>query len=63
MTFTTRAEAENYITTSLGEYAADHDVEAIADRLYDIAGGTWDIQHINHDIFWAVVADHATEEN
>lgn len=62
ITIDTRTQAEQHIITSIeaGDATRDEfDIEAIADSLYDIAGGTWDIQHIDHDMFWAVVAEHA----
>ena len=60
-TIDTRDAAEAYIITAIeatGIASRDeYDLTAIADRLYDLAGGTWDIQHIPHDTFWATVEE------
>lgn len=57
----TRTDATNYVTTAIEAGAAtadEFDVDAIADALYDIAGG-WDFTSVDHDEFWAVVVDNA----
>ena len=60
-TIDTRDAAEAYIITAIeatGVASRDeYDITAIADRLYDLAGGTWDIQHTPHDTFWAIVEE------
>lgn len=62
ITIDTRTAAEQHVITVIeaGDATRDEfDIETITDRLYDLAGGTWDIQHIDHDQFWAVVEEHA----
>lgn len=61
-TYTTRNEAINQeIITPLGEYAAQHDVDAIADAVLTTTGEGIDYRYIlREDIdFWDVVAQHA----
>lgn len=61
-TIDTRTAAEQYVIDVIEAGDATRavfNIEAIADRLYDRAGGTWDIQHIDHDAFWSVVEDGA----
>lgn len=61
-TYTTRDEAiDREITTPLGEYAAQHDVEAIADEVLTTTGEGTDYRYtLREDVdFWDVVAQHA----
>lgn len=61
-TIDTRTAAEEYVIDAIeaGDATrADFDIETITDRLYDLAGGTWDIQHIDHDLFWKTVEEGA----
>ena len=55
----TRTDATDYVTTSLGEYADQHDTDAIVDAIYDENGGTWDFTDFDTDRFWAIVEEHA----
>lgn len=72
MRYTTKTDAiEQAILPALGEYAADHDIDAIFDEafayridtndrgqeLLDSAGYE---QTVDTDDFWAIVAKHAT---
>lgn len=58
-TFTTMDEAREYVATTLGEYAADHDVEAIADAITEWSAGKLIIKpEYDEDedaAYWAVV--------
>lgn len=54
----TRQAAEQYVSSALGDYAAEHDVPAITDALYDLAG-SWDVRQVDPDRFWSVVQRHA----
>lgn len=63
----TRTEALDHIATSIAgpsnETAPDDfNTDAIADDLYAAAGGTWDISHLDHDVFWQSVERHAKEQ-
>ncbi|QUL80641.1 hypothetical protein [Brevibacterium sp. SMBL_HHYL_HB1] len=57
-TIDTRTEAEQYVIDAIEAGDAtrhEFDIHAITDHLYDLAGGTWDIQHIEHEHFWRAV--------
>lgn len=57
-TIDTRARAEQYIIDCIeagDAHRTEFDIEAITDHLYDLAGGTWDIQHIEHGDFWRAI--------
>lgn len=61
-TYTTRDEAiHNEIILALGEYADEHDIDAIADEvLISIGEGTQYRIILNEDVdFWAVVEANA----
>ena len=58
----TRRDAVDAITTAIAAgdaHADDYDVDGIADRLYDLAG-SWDVDQVEPEEFWAVVEAHAT---
>jgi len=56
--FTSRQDAIREITSTLGEYADQHDIEAIADEaLTTDASGYSIIEDENR--FWEIVAKHA----
>ena len=60
--YSTRDDAIHYeIILALGEYADEHDIEAIADQvLTTTVGVTSYYYHLNEDVdFWAVVEDNA----
>lgn len=62
ITYTTRNEAiDQEIITPLGEYADQHDVDAIADEVLTTTGEGTDYRYtLREDIdFWDVVAQHA----
>lgn len=63
--FTSRYEAiERAIVPSLGEYAGEFDVEAIAAECVDLIPGTrmWTVT-VDADTFWEIAARHdLTEE-
>lgn len=58
VTFTTRTRAiEQVILPALGEYAADFDIDAIADEVL----GNYEhgyVQKVDTDEFWEIVAKH-----
>lgn len=57
----TRATATAYITDAIDAgdaSAADVDTEGLADRLYTLAGGSWDFDGIDTSVFWAAVQDY-----
>lgn len=63
----TRIEALDYIATCIAGPSRENDpaafdIEAIAEELHVAAGGTWDLSHLDHDVFWSAVARHAKEE-
>lgn len=62
-TYTTRDEAIKYeIIEPLTDYAADHDIEAIADEVIDSIGEGVDYRFIcavEDDEFWEIVQKHA----
>lgn len=63
-TYTTRAEAiDREIIEPLGEYAAVHDVDAIADTVLTTTGHGTDFRYTNRvDVdFWDVVAANALD--
>ena len=68
-TFTTMDEARDYVTSILGEYAADHDVDAIADTVTEWSAGKlilkpeYDDEDGASPSFWAVVEDNPTTPN
>lgn len=68
--FTTITDVYNDIRTALGEYAEDHDIEAIADEAYEYrtsedADGNQILtsagfeQIVDTDDFWAIAEKHA----
>ena len=66
VTFTNRREVEAYVQDALQEHVvASHtvNISAVVDELYAIAGGSWDVQHIDDDVFWATVTRHQNNEN
>lgn len=66
-TYTTRTEAiEREIIEPLGEYADDHDIDAIADETIIETGEGVNLrfmtrEDLDHDDFWAIVEKHATK--
>ena len=57
MTATTAA-AEQYVRTALGVPDDLDDMmcwDDLLDDLYRAAGKTWDVDQIDHDVFWAIV--------
>jgi len=65
MTTKFRADAEAYVTTSLGDYADDHDIDAIIDEVHDYLGH-YDFDQLDtedHDDYdyWTVVKKHAVK--
>ncbi|MCT1819342.1 hypothetical protein M3B96_10370 [Corynebacterium propinquum] len=61
-TYTTRNEAIHYeIELPLGEYADEHDIDAIADEVLTTTGEGVDYRWtIDEDVdFWAIVEKHA----
>ncbi|MBK4161027.1 hypothetical protein GWO73_04190 [Corynebacterium macginleyi] len=61
-TYTTRNEAiDNEIITPLGEYADQHDVDAIADEVLTTTGEGTDYRYtLRDDVdFWDITAEHA----
>ena len=65
-TFTTMDEARDYVTSTLGEYAAEHDVDAIADTITEWSGGKLALKAEYaedeagaSDAYWAVVEANA----
>lgn len=57
---TTRQEAETYVTTTLGDYADDHDIDAIIDDIHDQLGHYDFTKTEDHsDWYWEVVKKHA----
>lgn len=61
-TYTTRNEAiDREIIAPLGEYTAQHDVDAIADEVLTTTGEGTDYRYtLREDVdFWDVVAQHA----
>lgn len=56
----TRQAAEAFVTRCVGEYAPEHDVPAIADALYDLAG-SWDVRQVDAEDFWSLVRAHALD--
>jgi hypothetical protein len=58
-TYATRDEAiYREITEALGELAADHDVDAIADEVLGNYAQGYALQ-VDVDEFWTIVANHA----
>ena len=57
----TRQGAEAFIRAALGQWAAEHDVPAIADALRDETG-TWLMSQVETERFWQVVEAHAIDE-
>ncbi|MGJ4108573.1 hypothetical protein ACUY2T_09985 [Corynebacterium sp. 22_2729] len=60
--YTTRDDAIHYeITLALGEYADEHDIDAIADEVLTTTGeGSSYRYHLDEDVdFWAVVEANA----
>ncbi len=61
--FTSREEVEAHVRAALDDHAiAPHtvDVDGVVDNLHQIAGGTWDVQHLSPNIFWAAVTRNQT---
>ena len=58
----TRQGAEAFIRAALGQWAAEHDVPAIADALHEHAGQCWDMGRVHTDLFLQVVEAHAIDE-
>ena len=65
-TFTTMDKARDYVTSILGEFAADHDVDAIADTITEWSAGklTLKPEYAEDEAganpsFWAVVEANA----
>jgi hypothetical protein len=58
---TTQRDARQYVVAAIEASgiatAAEYDLDAICDALYDLAGG-WDVTQIDHDAFWLIVADN-----
>lgn len=50
----TDKDAREYVETALGEHAAQFDIDAIVDSLYECAG-SWDFRQLDHDVFWSHV--------
>ncbi|USQ77836.1 hypothetical protein [Ornithinimicrobium cryptoxanthini] len=50
------------MSSCLGEYAPEHDVPAITDALYDLAG-SWDVRQVAPEDFWQVVKAHALDSS
>lgn len=50
-------DALQYIRGTLGEFVADHTVEAIAETLWEITG-TWDMSKASTADYWRVVEDY-----
>jgi hypothetical protein len=59
MKFTTRDQYKATVTASLGEYAAEHDIEAIVDAT-SVPGPKrgWQ-QVVDTDMFWQIVSLNA----
>ena len=60
--YSTRDDAIHYeIILALGEYADEHDIEAIADQVLTTTGeGIYYRYHLDEDVnFWAVVEANA----
>jgi hypothetical protein len=56
-TITTITEATDYITTALGEFADQYDVQAIADELTSWEDGKLVLDE-DESTFWATCAKH-----
>lgn len=62
-TFTRREEVEAYVQDVLqdrGVMLNTVDVAGVVDTLHQVAGGTWDVQHLHPNIFWATVTRNQT---
>lgn len=60
-TSTNRREAQAYLDDVLKTeplLSQNVDIDALTDDLHQIAGGSWDFEHIDHDLFWATVKKH-----
>lgn len=59
MIYTTKTDAmEREILPALGEYASDHDLDAIFDRAFTWTGRGYE-QTVSSDEFWEIVTDCA----
>ena len=60
-----RADAETYVTTSLGDYADHFDIDAIIEEVHDYLGH-YDFdqldtdEHMDYD-YWSVTKKHAVK--
>lgn len=60
-TFTNRDEAQAYLRDVLKtepELSENVDLDALTDDFHQIAGGSWDFQHIDQELFWDTVKKH-----
>lgn len=63
----TAHEAHEYIAACIAGPSnetdpADFDIDSIAADLYAAAGGTWDIAHLDYDLFWGSVQQHVKDD-
>jgi len=58
----TKTDALHHIETALGEYAPEHDIDAIADQIWGENGGSWDLAGFDTDRFWEIAQAHTKEE-
>lgn len=61
-TYATRTAAVQAIEEILGEYAPEHDIDAIAEKVIDTTPGTWRLQYTiteDTELFWDTVARHS----
>lgn len=59
-TFTTASEAKELIVNILGDFAPEHDIDAIYDEAFALVDGkiTW---VVTGDDFWTVAAKHSND--
>ncbi|HIW46089.1 MAG TPA: hypothetical protein H9884_04200 [Candidatus Yaniella excrementigallinarum] len=60
-TFTNRDEAQAYLRDVLKtepDLSENVDLDALTDDFHQIAGGSWDFQHIDQELFWDTVKKH-----
>lgn len=54
-----RTDATAHVTTSLRDYADQHDIDAIVDAIHAENGGSWDFTDFDEARFWEIVEANA----
>lgn len=55
----TNADAMAHLEIALAPHAEEFDLDAIASKIYDENGGTWDFDSFDSERFWEIAQENA----